>query len=198
MASHFILKLANPFPLALLLVFAMSTSALSSQASVLKETRMVLYFQDFSGGPNATSIPIAGIAGKLWTFTQFGTVYVTDDTMTEGPSRKSAIVGRVQGMTVAVALDGSNALVLVSLVFTNREYNGSTIEIQGNSKQFQLLREVAVVSGTGKFSSKAFRRHPQRYVCDIWTGNEVLKVHGHASFFELFTATGDAGKCSHG
>ena len=155
----------------------MSTSALSSQASVLKETRMVLYFQDFSGGPNATSIPIAGIAGKLWTFTQFGTVYVTDDTMTEGPSRKSAVVGRVQGMTVAVAQDGSNALVLVSLVFTNREYNGSTIEIRGNSKQFQLVREVAVVSGTGKFRYARGYATFETYFVDVPSAYSILRCN---------------------
>ncbi|KAL6143903.1 hypothetical protein ACLB2K_054598 [Fragaria x ananassa] len=177
MASHFILKLADPFPLVLLLVFAMSTSALSSQASDLKETRMVLYFQDFSGGPNATSIPIAGIAGKLWTFTQFGTVYVTDDTMTQGPSPKSAVVGRAQGVTVAAALDGSNALVLVSLVFTNREYNGSTIEIQGNSKQFQPVREVAVVSGTGKFRFARGYATFETYFVDLPSAYSILRCN---------------------
>lgn len=71
--------------------------------------------------------------------------------MTEGANPKSPIVGRAQGITVTSSQDGRNALVLVSLVFTNMQYNGSTLEIQGISKQFEPIREVAVVSGTGKF-----------------------------------------------
>ncbi|XP_004305988.1 PREDICTED: dirigent protein 3-like [Fragaria vesca subsp. vesca] len=123
----------------------------SSTHHELKETKMSMYMHDFSAGPNITDIPVAGIAGKLWVFNQFGTVYVVDDSLTEGPSRNSTVVGRAQGIVVTASLDGRNALVLLSIVFTNKKYNGSTIEIQGNSKQFEPIREVAVVSGTGKF-----------------------------------------------
>ncbi|KAM5580603.1 dirigent protein 1-like [Rosa sericea] len=84
MAFNFMSKLTQQSLLLLLLdlVFARSLA----EASDLKETQLVLYFQDFTAGPNTSSIPVAGIAGKLWTFTQFGTIYVTDDTMTQGPN----------------------------------------------------------------------------------------------------------------
>lgn len=49
------------------------------------------------------------------------------------------------------ALDGSNTHVLISIVFTNSKYNGSTLEVQGASRQIDNVREVAVVAGTGKF-----------------------------------------------
>ncbi|XP_024178981.1 pterocarpan synthase 1 [Rosa chinensis] len=117
----------------------------------LKETKLSLYFQDFSAGPNTSAVPIAGIAGKLWRVDQFGTVIVTDDRLTVAPSPKSATVGRGQGLVVTSSLDGHNAHVLLSIVFTNRRYNGSTLEIQGTSRQFEAVREVSVVSGTGKF-----------------------------------------------
>ncbi|XP_039154745.1 dirigent protein 2-like [Eucalyptus grandis] len=106
---------------------------------------MVLYFQDFAAGPNATLIPVAGIAGKLWTFSQFGTVFVTDDFITETPDPNSPMVGQGQGMYVTSALDGSSTRAMFSIVFTNQAYNGSTLEIQGTAKQFEAVREYSVV-----------------------------------------------------
>ncbi|KAL3754462.1 hypothetical protein ACJRO7_001661 [Eucalyptus globulus] len=124
----------------------------SSQATQPPQTTdMVLYFQDFAAGPNATLIPVAGIAGKLWTFSQFGTVFVTDDFITETPDPNSPMVGRGQGMYVTSALDGSSTHAMFSIVFTNQAYNGSTLEIQGTAKQFEAVREYSVVGGTGKF-----------------------------------------------
>ncbi|KAF7848276.1 hypothetical protein BT93_L2142 [Corymbia citriodora subsp. variegata] len=114
-------------------------------------TEMVLYFQDYGAGPNATFSTVAGIAGKLWTFTQFGTVYVTDDPITETPDPTSAMVGRAQGMYVISALDGSTSHAMFSIVFTNRAYNGSTLQIQGTGQQLEVGSEYSVVAGTGKF-----------------------------------------------
>jgi hypothetical protein len=54
-------------------------------------------------------------------------------------------------MYVTVGLDGLNSHVMISIVFTNKEYSGSTLEIQGVSKKFEVVREVSVVAGTGKF-----------------------------------------------
>ncbi|XP_039154735.1 dirigent protein 2-like [Eucalyptus grandis] len=118
---------------------------------------MVLYFQDFAAGPNATLIPVAGIAGKLWTFSQFETVFLTDDFITEMPDPDSPMVGRGQGMYVTSALDRSSTHTMFSIVFTNEAYNGSTTEIRGHRKAFeavgntriafsQLLNSAALVS----------------------------------------------------
>ncbi|XP_062106088.1 pterocarpan synthase 1-like [Humulus lupulus] len=122
-----------------------------AQAKELTQTHMSLYLQDIAAGPNATLTTVAGIAGKLWTFTQFGTVFVTDDPITETPDPNSALIGRLQGIYVTSELNGRNTHVSVSIVFVNKKYNGSTLELQGNSRQFEEVREVSVVSGTGKF-----------------------------------------------
>ena len=89
------------------------------------------------------------VPGKIWSFTSFGTVFVTDDPITEAPDPNSAPAGRGRGMYITSALDGSTTHVLISIVFTNRQFSGSTLEIQGSSPQFQKYREVSVVSGTG-------------------------------------------------
>lgn len=139
-------------PLVILVLSSLSTTFLAMATThEFKETHMSLFFQDFSAGPNISEVPVAGIAGKLWRFDQFGTVIVTDDRLTAAPSLKSATVGRAQGLVVTSAQDGRNAHVLLSIVFTNKKYNGSTLEIQGTSRQFEPVREVSVVSGTGKF-----------------------------------------------
>ncbi|BBG99985.1 Disease resistance-responsive dirigent-like family protein [Prunus dulcis] len=145
MALNFIPKLL------LVLAFAAFSAGARRSELELKETHLSLFFHDIASGPNFTLIPVAGIAGKLWTFDQFGTAFVTDDPLTETPDRSAPIVGRGQGIYVTSGLDGRNTHVLISIVFTNKKYNGSTLEIQGTSKQFEKVREVSVVSGTGQF-----------------------------------------------
>ncbi|KAF2292227.1 hypothetical protein GH714_017547 [Hevea brasiliensis] len=141
---------SSSFFLALLFLVAISASSAETQQQ-LTEIKMSLYFQDVSSGPNATTIPVAGIATKHWTFTQFGTIFITDEPITETPDPNSAPVGRAQGLFATTGLDGLNAHVMVSIVFTNEAYGGSTLQIQGASKQFEGVREVSIVSGTGLF-----------------------------------------------
>ncbi|XP_042065215.1 dirigent protein 1-like [Salvia splendens] len=117
----------------------------------MKETQMTVYFQDYSGGPNATVLEITGQSNGLLSFTKFGAIFCRDDPITEGFEESSAQIARAQGIYVTSVLDGSNTHVLISIIFINDEYKGSTLEIQGTSSQFEQVREVAVVGGTGKF-----------------------------------------------
>ncbi|KAL3509803.1 hypothetical protein ACH5RR_029204 [Cinchona calisaya] len=112
---------------------------------------MSMFFQDFAAGPNATVAAVAGIPGKPRRFLEFGSVFVTDDPITEGIELLSPQIARGQGIYVTSSLDGSNTHVLISIAFTNQKYNGSTLEIQGRSVQQANVREVSIVSGTGKF-----------------------------------------------
>lgn len=131
------------------------TILITSQAelSQLKETNMTLYFQDWSGGPNATVLQITGHQDHHapLSFAKFGSLFVTDDPITEAFDNNSAEIARAQGIYVTSALDGKISHVLISIIFTSGEYEGSTLEIQGASPQFERVREVAVVGGTGKF-----------------------------------------------
>ncbi|KAL3509804.1 hypothetical protein ACH5RR_029205 [Cinchona calisaya] len=134
-----------------ILILALITCT-KAKLGEFKETSMTIYFQDQFGGPNATVAQILPeyIGGHL-SFKKFGAIFCTDDLVTEGFDVSSAQVARAQGMYLTSALDGSNTHVLVSIVFNNGEYKGSTLEIQGASAQFERVREVAVVGGTGKF-----------------------------------------------
>ncbi|TYG78116.1 hypothetical protein ES288_D02G031800v1, partial [Gossypium darwinii] len=112
---------------------------------------MTVYLHDYAGGPYATCLLMVGFPGKLWSFTQFRTLFVSDDLITQGPELTSHVVGRGQGIYMPMSLDGVNAYESFSLVFTNKAYNGSTIQVQGSSNQLLIVSEYNVVSETGKF-----------------------------------------------
>ncbi|KAJ9686456.1 hypothetical protein PVL29_015384 [Vitis rotundifolia] len=173
---HLTTMSATPFLLATL-VLAM---VLCSAGGVLlqpQETNMVLYFQDYVGGPNATAMIVTGIPSKIWSFASFGTVFVTDDPITEAPDPNSAPVGRGRGMYITSALDGSTTHVLISIVFTNGQFSGSTLEIQGSSPQFQKYGEVSVVSGTGRLRfARGYAKFETVFV-DTPIGYSVIKCN---------------------
>ncbi|XP_027064157.1 dirigent protein 22-like [Coffea arabica] len=142
---------SNSIKLYLLLILALVRCS-KAELGELKETSMTIYFQDQYGGPNATVAQILpeNPDGHL-SFKKFGAIFCTDDLVTEGFDVSSTQVARAQGVYITSALDGSNTHVLVSIVFNNGEFKGSTLEVQGASAQFERVREVAVVGGTGKF-----------------------------------------------
>ncbi|KAJ4730057.1 Dirigent protein [Melia azedarach] len=102
---------------------------------------------------------------------------VTDDPIIEGPDLNSAAVGHAQGIYVTSRFDGMNTHVMMSIVFTNNAYNGSTLEIQGTSKQFEVVREVAVVSGTGKFRFAREYATFENYFMDVPSAYTVIRCN---------------------
>ncbi|XP_058764685.1 pterocarpan synthase 1-like [Vicia villosa] len=115
------------------------------------QSTLVFYLQDVGKGPKATVSPVIGINGKVWSYNSFGTIFVVDDPVTISPSSYSTQIGRAQGTITVTAQDGANVNIVLSLVFNNAQYAGSTLEIQGTSRQRDNLRELGVVSGTGRF-----------------------------------------------
>ncbi|KAK8618788.1 hypothetical protein V6N13_132767 [Hibiscus sabdariffa] len=79
--------------MAMVMLFLFSVVPAMADDEVIKQTNMTVYFQDYSAGPNATSLPMVGFPGKLWSYTDFGTFVMTDDLVTEGPELTSAVVG---------------------------------------------------------------------------------------------------------
>ncbi|KAH7861188.1 hypothetical protein Vadar_022818 [Vaccinium darrowii] len=142
--------ITHPIVLALILaIFSYSSQAHDHRQ--LKETNLTLYIHEFSGGPNATAAIVTGIPGKVWSYPSFGTIFLIDDPITTGLDMNSPEIARGQGIYVTSSLDGGKAHATVSVVFSDKKYNGSTLEIQGNSVQSSKIAEYAVVGGTGKF-----------------------------------------------
>ncbi|KAG9447593.1 hypothetical protein H6P81_013721 [Aristolochia fimbriata] len=162
----------------LLALFASNTEASSTKNwKVVKETNLVFFMQDYETGKNFSAIPVAGVNGTKSGVLGFGTVMVIDDALTEGIEKHSKQVGRAQGMYVNSALDGSDLHFLLSVVFTDEKYNGSTLEIQGANRFFLKQREVSVVSGTGYFRFARGFAILETVVLDIPNLNAVLKIN---------------------
>ncbi|OMP07295.1 Plant disease resistance response protein [Corchorus olitorius] len=133
---------------------AMLSIPLAKANGEVKETKISAYFHDYFSvqyTPNATDIVVVGIPGMIWNYTKFGTLGVFDNLVTVGRKPTSATVGRLQGIYVPTSFDGVYASLFYSLVFTNKAYNGSTIQMLGTADQFASVMEFSVTSGTGKF-----------------------------------------------
>ena len=159
----------------ILLTLATSTEASKYQFLKLKETNIRFYMQDWETGLNATVFPIAGIPNKPWQVTRFGTVMAIDDKVTVAIERNSSQVGRLQDIYVNSALDGTDLHLLVSLVFTNKEYNGSTLEIQGADMFYQKYREVSVISGSWIYRLAHGYAILQTVYYDVPKGNAIIR-----------------------
>ncbi|CAK9315549.1 unnamed protein product [Citrullus colocynthis] len=168
MATYFTSKVS----LALILTTA-AISAATAGNSKLKQTNLILYLQDFANGPNPTFIPVAGVAGKPWNFTQFGTIFVTDNPITARPDPNSKVLGRAQGIYTVAAADGRNLLVVLTLALVD----GSSIAIQGTSRQFESVTELGVVSGTGKFRFARGFAVGKNVVIDIPNGYTLVQFN---------------------
>jgi len=119
---------------------------------------MVFYMHDNLRGNNVTAIPVAGLNGSSSWAGKFGTLVVISDVITKRPqivqsdADSDNIVGRAQGTYVNTnPVTGLDFFMAFTIVFQNKEYNGSTLEIHGTDRFLQPQREFAVVGGTGKF-----------------------------------------------
>ncbi|KAK2997312.1 hypothetical protein RJ639_024776 [Escallonia herrerae] len=116
-----------------------------------KQTNLVFYVHDYLSGQDASAITVAGKEGPSTSILQFGTLLAVDDPVTVGPDPSSEQIGRAQGMYINSQLDGKGLHLVFSVIFTDGEYKGSTLEIQGADIFAMKEREFSVVSGTGYF-----------------------------------------------
>lgn len=160
-----------------LLLLLITSAALQVQAKPTrsKGTHISFYMHDLVSGKHSTGLAVAGSNGSNSNVLSFGTVTVLDHKLTERFHPRSEPVGRAQGIYVGSALDGQSLHFVFSVVFTNRKYNGSTLEIQGADRLALTKREVSVVSGTGAFRFCRGYAVIERASFDPVTLNAVLK-----------------------
>nr|XP_027060806.1 dirigent protein 2-like [Coffea arabica] len=129
----------------------------SSAEPTIRKTEFTLYIHEYRSGPDTSIVPVAGRNGTPWGFDQFGTVFISDNLVTEGILAHSREVGRIQGIAGIVSLNGTNAEGLSSMLFTTGKYNGSTVEVKGLN-QPTPVQELAIVGGTKLFRIDGFWR----------------------------------------
>lgn len=116
-----------------------------------KQTNIVLYVHDYLKGQDASAITVAGKEGPASSVFHFGTMLAVDDIVTEGPDLGSKRIGRAQGWYINSQIDGKALYMVFSVMFTDGEFKGSTLEIQGSDVFSMKEREFGIVSGTGYF-----------------------------------------------
>ncbi|XP_058108839.1 dirigent protein 11-like [Magnolia sinica] len=166
-------KISVSVPIFFLITIVASLEAKDTRT---KETNMVFYMQDWETGPKVTSIPVAGINGVNSTGSKFGAILVLDDAITEGVDRNSKELGRARGIFVVSSLDASVLSYMFTIVFTDGDYKGSTLQIQGLEPLLLQRREVSVVSGTGMFRFAMGYAILESAFLDLANLNAVVKM----------------------
>jgi hypothetical protein len=142
---------STPLPAVLwrLLAAAALAAALPADGSGEGTTHLHLYIHQ-----TATAITVAG--GGNDASPSFGSVRASDDELREGPDAASQYLGRAEGVQVQADLGSPAAwCTVVSLVFTEGDYGGSTLLVSGRTDLGgdgkAVVVERGVVGGTGKF-----------------------------------------------
>nr|VDD52884.1 unnamed protein product [Brassica oleracea] len=128
-------------------------------------------------GHNPTSVKVAEAAQTNTSKTYFGSMFVMDCPLTTLPNISSNIIGYAQGMTASASQTELGLLMILHFVFTEREYNGSTISILGRNLVFENVREMPVVGGSGLFRFARGYAEGKTYSLDVKSGNATLEYN---------------------
>ncbi|KAG6530645.1 pterocarpan synthase 1-like [Zingiber officinale] len=131
-------------PSLLLLLFFIATS----QAKDDSITHLHFFLHENDNRPNATAITV--VNSTTSDPGGFGSIGIFDDEIREGSSIDSKLIGRAQGMAPEVSLSEMAWLVLIDFVFTDGEYNGSSLMVVGRATIGRPV-ERSIIGGTGKF-----------------------------------------------
>jgi hypothetical protein len=118
-----------------------------------KETVLHFFLHDTPGGSSPSAVRVVQANGTVHntSLTPFGTVWVVDDPLTEGPDPKSTILGNSRGVYVSAGQDELMLVAYLDFGFTSGEFNGSSLSVLSRNTVTQIEREFAVVGGRGKF-----------------------------------------------
>ncbi|XP_061350108.1 dirigent protein 21-like [Gastrolobium bilobum] len=121
----------------------------SDQYLTEKLTHLHFYYHDIRNDKNPTIVQI--IPTPKGVPNGFGSTFVMDDAMTEGPELSSKHVGRAQGLFGLSSLQDLGMTMLTNFVFTEDIYAGSTLSMLGRNPISEENREMPIVGGTGVF-----------------------------------------------
>ncbi|KAJ1689964.1 hypothetical protein LUZ63_014119 [Rhynchospora breviuscula] len=127
------------------------SSHIVSHAAVEKQSHIRFYWHEWTSGPNQTAVSVAQAPEFKKSLTNFSDVFVFDDPLRTGPDENSQLVGKAQGIHAAAGLYKIELLVAMNIVFTDGEFNGSTIAVLGHNEVLTTVREMPIVGGGGLF-----------------------------------------------
>ncbi|KAE9584819.1 hypothetical protein Lal_00024280 [Lupinus albus] len=150
------LTMSAPLIISLILIstYLTTTNAAFSEQSLImlpteKLTHLHFYYHDIRNNKNPTVVQIINTPKDVPN--GFGTTFVMDDAMTEGPKLSSKEVGRAQGLFALASLQDLGMAMLTNFAFTEGIYEGSTLSMLGRNPISEQNREMPIVGGTGVF-----------------------------------------------
>lgn len=113
-------------------------------------TTLQFYFHDKLSGSNPSAVQIAQATGTN-SVTSFGSLLMIDDPLTIGPDPTSKLIGRARGLYGSAGQTDVGLIMVVSYGFTDGIYQGSSFSLLSLNPALNLVREMAIVGGTGLF-----------------------------------------------
>ncbi|KAF8041013.1 hypothetical protein BT93_B3053 [Corymbia citriodora subsp. variegata] len=138
-----------------------------------KLTHIHFFWHDIVTGPNLSAVAVVPPQPNSPTF--FGSVSVIDDAMTIGPDLSSGIIGRAQGLYTLASRGELALLMAMNLVFTEGEYEGSTLTVLGRNSVSMKVREMPVIGGTNAFRLARGYVHARTYQFNLKNGNAIVE-----------------------
>ncbi|KAH0461688.1 hypothetical protein IEQ34_009263 [Dendrobium chrysotoxum] len=140
-------------PIFLTIFFFLTLKIIPTIETNTDETRLHFYYQERTKSPNATTIKVVSSpidpANPVFAF---GNIFVFDDPITQDLDPASHLLGRVQGELAITSLDGYDGLYNFNIVLTDLDpWTGSTLTVIGRNPTQQIVKELPVVGGTGRF-----------------------------------------------
>ncbi|KAH6777622.1 hypothetical protein C2S52_006786 [Perilla frutescens var. hirtella] len=116
-----------------------------------KVAQFHFYIHDIISGKNATAYTVAEAKITTTSSTNFGLIQMMDHLLTVGPEPDSKKIGRYQGTNAGSSFEEIGLQMTVNILFTEGEYNGSTLSVLGRDAIRDEYREMPIVGGTGVF-----------------------------------------------
>lgn len=140
-------------------------------------TEFHFYIQDKVAGPNKTVFNVAEASVTPNSPTYFGRTQIIDHLMTADPEFDSPQVGRCQGIHVLDDLHETALTVNWNIIFTEGEYEGSTLTLLGRLVAYATYGELSIVAGTGKLLLARGIALKKTILQDPETMNMVMEYH---------------------
>lgn len=138
-------------------------------------TNLQFYFHDTLSGNNPSAIPVVKPARTNTTsFTGFGSLTMVDDPLTTGPESTSKEVGRARGLYGSAGQNDFGLIMVMSYVFTDGIYDGSSFSLLSINPATNPVREMAIVGGTGLFRLARGYAIAQTYWLNPATGDAIV------------------------
>ncbi|XP_028789910.1 dirigent protein 23-like [Neltuma alba] len=137
-----------------------------------KTTHLHFFFHDTLDGKNPSAVRIINPEKG-----NFGTTFMTDDPLTEGPEPSSKLVGRAQGMYAWASQHDVVLLMVMNYAFIEGIYRGSSLSVLGRNPPLKDVREMPIVGGSGVFRfARGFALAHTRWF-DPKSGNAIVEYN---------------------